>query len=270
MMDKWLPQLRQELNTGDTTSGDTLASSRPDATTAPHEDASDKSNAKGFQGMVRVNAVNVHADSHQNEWEAFIAFQVAQTAVMFLLFSMAGGAGTLLDEQDSGTLERLLTSNVGMTGVLLGKWMFLALIGIAQLCAMFLWAWKPFGLNLWTPAHLGGFAIMTVFTACAAAAFGMILATLCKSRGQLSGVSTIIILTMSAVGGSMFPRFMMSDTMQTIGLTTFNAWALDGYRKVFYDNLPLMQLWPQVLVLGGITVTFLLIARVLARRWEAV
>ena len=36
-------------------------------------------------------------------------------------------------------------------------------------------------------------------------------ATLAQTRGQLSGFSTILILTMSALGGSMFPRFLMSE-----------------------------------------------------------
>ncbi len=34
----------------------------------------------------------------------------------------------------------------------------------------------------------------------------------------------------------MFPRFLMSETMQQFGLVTFNAWALDGYLKVFWRN----------------------------------
>ena len=55
--------------------------------------------------------------------------------------------------------------------------------------------------------------------------FGLVLATACRSRAQLSGVSTIVILSMSALGGSMFPRFMMSETLQRVGLVTFNAWA---------------------------------------------
>ena len=87
---------------------------------------------------------------------------------------------------------------------------------------------------------------MTVFTAAAAAALGLVLATLARTRAQLSGFSTILILTMSALGGSMFPRFLMSETMQKVGLLTFNAWALDGYLKVFWRNAPLWQLWPQV------------------------
>jgi ABC-2 type transport system permease protein len=66
----------------------------------------------------------------------------------------------------------------------------------------------------------------------------------------------------------MFPRFLMSETMQKVGLLTFNGWALDGYLKVFWRDASLLALWPQVLVLTALTLTFLWSARLLARRWE--
>jgi ABC-2 type transport system permease protein len=197
---------------------------------------------------------------------SLISFYAAGIGVMFLLFSSVGGAGgALLDEAESGTLERLLSTNIGMGGVLVGKWLFLALVGVAQLTVMFLWGRLVFDLPLFQ--HIPGFLVMTVITAAAAAALGMVLATLARTRAQLSGFSTILILTMSALGGSMFPRFLMSESMQKVGLLTFNAWALDGYLKVFWRNAPLWQLWPQVLVLSTLTVMFLGTARVLARRW---
>lgn len=198
---------------------------------------------------------------------SLISFYAAGIGVMFLLFSAVGGAGgALLDEAESGTLERLLSTNLGMSGLLAGKWMFLSIVGMAQLTVMFLWGRVVFGLPLFD--HVPGFVVMTVITASAAAALGLVLATLARTRAQLSGFSTILILTMSALGGSMFPRFLMSDTMQQVGLLTFNAWALDGYLKVFWRNAPLWQLWPQVLVLITLTLLFLGCARLLARRWE--
>jgi ABC-2 type transport system permease protein len=123
-----------------------------------------------------------------------------------------------------------------------------------------------FGLPLFS--HIPGFVVMTLFTAAAAAALGLVLASLAKSRAQLSGFSTILILTMSALGGSMFPRFLMSENMQKVGLLTFNAWALDGYLKVFWRQAAIWQLWPQILVLVTVTGVFLSLARLLARRWE--
>jgi ABC-2 type transport system permease protein len=200
--------------------------------------------------------------------QATIAFYAAGVGVMFLLFSCSGNSGTLLEEQEAGTLGRLIGSRAGVGGVLAGKWLFIALLGTTQLCVMFAWGALVFGLPLMT--HLPGFVVMTLFTAAAAAGFGLLLASLCRSRAQLSGISTIVILTMSAVGGSMFPRFMMSESMQRIGLVTFNAWALDGYLKVFWREAPVSALWPQVLVLTGLTIAFLAAARFFARRWEAV
>ena len=215
---------------------------------------------------VTVQVVDVMRSGNQRG--SLVSFYAAGTGVMFLLFSMVGAAGfVLLEEAESGTLERLLCTRIGMSGILFGKWAFLVAVGFAQLTVMFLWGSVAFGLPLFS--HLGGFAVMTLATSAAAAALALVLATIARSRAQLSGFSTILILTMSALGGSMFPRFLMSETMQQIGLVTFNAWALDGYLKVFWRNAPIWALWPQVLVLTGLTVVFMMSARLFARRWES-
>lgn len=197
-----------------------------------------------------------------------IAFYAAGIAVMFLLFSAAAGAGTLLEEVESGTLDRLLSSGLGMGRLVVGKWLALTVAGVAQIVVMFLYATIAFRLDL--VSHLAGFAVMTVVTAAAAAAFGLLLATACRSREQLGGISTLVILMFSAFGGSMFPRFLMSEAMQNLGLFAFNAWALDGYVKVFWREAPLLELGPQVGALVAFGVVFLGIARLLARRWESI
>ena len=227
-------------------------------------DAAPRENTAGVFG-IGIDTVDV---MRQGRRDSLISFYAAGVGVMFLLFSVSGASGALLDEVDSGTLDRLLSTRVGMTGLLAGKWTFLALVGITQLTVMFLWGRIAFGLDLFS--HLPGFFVMTIVTAAAAAAFGLVLATLARTRAQLSGMSTIIILIMSSLGGSMFPRFLMSESMQKLGLVTFNAWALDGYLKVFWRDAPIWQLWPQVLVLVSLTTVFLALARIFARRWEAV
>jgi ABC-2 type transport system permease protein len=221
----------------------------------------------GTGGMpIGVEVVDVMRTNDQRG--SLVSFYAAGVGVMFLLFSSVGAAGgALLDEADSGTLERLLSTNLGMTGVLTGKWIFLALVGFAQLTVMFVWGQVVFGLPLLT--HIPGFIVMTLVTAAAAAALAIALATIARTRAQLSGFSTILILTMSALGGSMFPRFLMSENMQKAGLLTFNAWALDGYLKVFWRNAALWELWPQIAVLVALTLVFLAGARIMARRWEA-
>jgi ABC-2 type transport system permease protein len=238
-VDEWLPRLK------------------PGASTEP-------ANASAPMG-VAVSVVDVMRTDDRRG--SLISFYAAGIGVMFLLFSCVGAAGgALLEEAESGTLERLLSTRIGMTGLLAGKWLFLAIMGCAQLTVMFLWGRVAFGLPLFD--HIPGFVVMTVATAAAAAALGLVLATLARTRAQLSGFSTILILTMSALGGSMFPRFLMTETMQKVGLVTFNAWALDGYLKVFWRDAPIWQLWPQAGVLLTLTAVFLALSRLLARRWE--
>jgi ABC-2 type transport system permease protein len=220
--------------------------------------------AGGFaEGLVAVDEVQVLGEKRDN---GMVSFYAAGIAVMFLLFSASSAGGALLDEVESGTLDRVLTSNVGMTGLLAGKWLYIILLGTLQISVMFLWGRLAFGLDLFH--HLPGFAVMTVFTAAAAGAFGLVLATLCRTRQQLGGIATIVILAISAVGGSMFPRFLMSAGMQRVGLLTFNAWALDGFVKVFWRNARIVDLAPQIAVLLAFMIAFLTAARLLARRWE--
>jgi ABC-2 type transport system permease protein len=115
-----------------------------------------------------------------------------------------------------------------------------------------------------------GFLVMGISTAFAVANFGMLLASLSKTRAQQGGISTLLILTMSAIGGSMFPRFLMSPTLQKAGLFTINGWAIDGFTKVFWYDEPVVHLWQQVSVLIAVGLALFLIARRAARRWESV
>lgn len=258
-----------------------------DATDEADDEEAASSPATGVQGLVNVETIDARSygasdgttgeQSSSSSIGSMVAYYAAGIGVMFLLFSMAGAAGTLIEEEERGTLERVLSTRVSMTNLLLGQWSFFAIVGVAQLAIMFVFGALVFGLDLFTTRHLTGFIAMTLFTAGAAAAFGMFLATLCRTRGQLSGLSTIVILIMSALGGSMVPRFVMPEFMNTTALFTFNGWAMDGYLRVFWYGSPgesvatmLGAIVPQLLALTVMTFIFLAAARLIARRWEAV
>ena len=81
-------------------------------------------------------------------------------------------------------------------------------------------------------------------------------------------LSTLVILIMSSIGGSKFPRFLMRESMQKAGVLTINAWAIDGSTKVFCRDEPVTQPWPQVAVLLVTASTLFVIVRRLSRRRE--
>jgi ABC-2 type transport system permease protein len=219
--------------------------------------------AGSFNGPI---AVKSRAVVGQNKRNPMISFYAAAIGVMFLLFTASNSAGALLDEAESGTLDRVLSSRITMTTLLMGKLTYNTLLAFTQLVVMFLWAWAVFKLDLFT--HIPGFVVMGLCTAFAVAAFGMLLASICRTRAQLGALSTLLILTMSAVGGSMFPRFLMPEAMQKAGLWTINAWAIDGFTKVFWRDLPVLDLWQQVSVLLAVGIVLFVISRRIARRWE--
>ena len=127
----------------------------------------------------------------------------------------------------------------GLFHIIGGKWLGIFLLGCLQISGDVCVG----GNDLQDSAGeaLDRICVMTFSTAAATASFAMLMATICKSRAQLNAVSVVIILSMSAVGGSMIPRFAMSDRMKEIGKWTFNAWALDGYQKVFWFQSPRIQ-----------------------------
>jgi ABC-2 type transport system permease protein len=231
------------------------AATNPAATPAPATSASG--------GMIAVHNRSVVGE---NKNSPMISFYAAAIGVMFLMFTASGSSGALLDEAESGTLDRVLSSRITITGLLAGKLLFNTLLAFTQLVVMFLWAWAVFKLDFFS--HIPGVLVMGLSTAVAVAAFGMLLASLCHTRAQLGALSTLVILMMSSIGGSMFPRFLMPQNIQKAGLFTINAWAIDGFTKVFWRDLPVSALWPQVSVLLAIAIVLFLIARRIARRWE--
>ena len=213
-------------------------------------------------------AVSISVENPQaaNQENPRIAMYAAGIAVLFLLFSSTGNAAALLEEAESGTLDRILVSQAGLFHIVTGKWLGILLLGCLQITVMFVWAEIVFRIQL--GEHIVGFCIMTFSTAAATASFAMLLATLCKSRAQLNAVSVVIILSMSAVGGSMIPRFAMSDRMKEIGRWTFNAWALDGYQKVFWFQSPLTSLQNEVAVLLGSSLVLGVLTLLFSGRWK--
>lgn len=220
-------------------------------------------NGASVPKTLQIDVENPQAAQQQNPR---IAMYAAGIAVLFLLFACTGHAATLLEEAESGTLDRILVSRAGITQIILGKWAGIFLMGCVQLTVMFGWAELIFRIQL--GRHLAGFAIMMACTSAATSSFAMLMATLCRSRAQLNAAATVIILSMSAMGGSMIPRFVMSERMQELGRWTFNAWALDGFQKVFWFQSPLSSLRLEVLVLLGSSAVMGVLTLIFSSRWR--
>ena len=169
-----------------------------------------------------------------------LVHSVAGTAVMMLLFSVAGIGGSLLDEKQEGMLKKLLCSPIPPNYILYGKMVFANIISIIQLIIMFVYAWLVFGLDIMH--HLPSLVLMIFVISYACSGFGVVIASFAKTRQQVQGLSTIIILVMSGIGGSMIPIFAMPEIMQKIAVFTVNYWGIHGIYDIFWKLVPLTDI----------------------------
>ncbi|MFY0630779.1 MAG: ABC transporter permease [Flavobacteriaceae bacterium] len=218
--------------------------------------------ARNFGNVKLLNNVNVKMTSvikpTDTRAHPGLVQAVGGTAIMMLLFSIAAIGGSLLDEKEAGTLKRLLFSPVKPIDILLGKMGVAMVISVLQLTAMFLFAWVAFGLPIFMDVL--SLLLLIVAISFAVSSFGVLLVSTVKTRQQLNGMSTIIIILMSAIGGSMIPINMMPGFLQDIAVVSVNYWGIQGFFDIFWRQLPLLEILPKMGILLGIGLGMVLVS----------
>jgi ABC-2 type transport system permease protein len=201
------------------------------------------------------NAVAIQWTSivgEKNDTKPGLIQAVAGTAILMLLFSVAGIGTSILEEKENGTINRLLYSPLKVSTILYGKMLFAFFISIIQLTTMFIFAWLIFNMDL--SVNIPALILMIISTALAVSSLGIFLAAVAKTRQQAQNLSTIIILIMSAIGGSMIPLFIMPAILQKIALLSVNYWGIQGFYDIFWRTLPLKAILFKIGVLMSIGV----------------
>ncbi len=175
-------------------------------------------------------------------------------AIFGVFFIVQVLATSLLREKQEGTFRRLLAAPMTRSAILLGKLLPYYLITLLQVVLMFGVGVVVFHMGLGhAPTAL---VAVTLATGLAATGLGLMVAALGKTPEQVSGISSLLVLTMAALGGSMVPTFVMPGFMQTLSRLTPHAWALEGYQDVIVRGLGLSAVVPDVAVLLGFGAAF--------------
>ena len=138
-----------------------------------------------------VGAPTVQVVDQSNTPNAF-AHVVGSYVVMFALFGIGAGAGTVFEERARGTYQRILSCPVDRGAILAGKVINQFALTVTQAALLFAIGAALFRLELRMVALL---ALLIVSLAFATTSFGMLLVSLAGSRRQLSALSTLTILT---------------------------------------------------------------------------
>lgn len=176
---------------------------------------------------------------------------------MFATFGMIGGAAVMIQERQSGTLRRLLVMPITKGSILVGKLLGILLAGVLQMSlligisALFLdvpWGNSPLAL-----------VVMVLAFALAITSLSMMMAALTKTLAQANALGTVIVLSISALGGAWWPLDIVPGWMQTVGRFSPMSWAMDGFQDIITRGLGFTAVLPEAGVLLVFAAIFLFI-----------
>jgi ABC-2 type transport system permease protein len=176
--------------------------------------------------------------------DPLLVYYAGAVSILFLMFTAMQGAMSLIDERTAGLRLRLGLSAGGVAPLLGGRMLWLTGLGVVQALVLFLVAALVYGVPLLT--NLAAWAATAVCAAAASAGIALGLAAACNTREQAQPVSTFAFLILAAVGGSMAPRFLMPEALQTLGWLTPHAWVIEAYQTVLWRglvNTTVFQAW---------------------------
>lgn len=215
-----------------------------------------------FSGNGLVKSEDHVPPERAENLSAIQAQAVGGIAVMMLLFGLTAASVSLLREREEGTMRRLLSLPIPPGSILLGKAMAMGVIGLIQLTVLFIVGEALFSIGIWRdPLTLGAIILSTT---AAAVAFGLLIAAWARTPKQADGMSTLIILVMSCLGGSWFPLQTMDlpGPMNVAMHMTINHWSVSSFQNLFWRTKSLAD--PEIYTAVGVLLLFTALAS-----WQA-
>jgi ABC-2 type transport system permease protein len=165
-----------------------------------------------------------------------MAYFAPSMAIFFLMFTVSLGGKSLLEEKSTGTLARLSSAQIREAEILGGKMLGIYLTALAQMAILIVINAVLFRVTFGDPLAL---AALVAVLAAAATGWGILLAALARTPGQVTSVGSAMMLTFGVLGGNFVSVSGMPEWFRLIGRITPNAWGLEGFVALgMGDGLP--------------------------------
>ena len=180
--------------------------------------------------------------------------------VMFVMFSVTLAAQALVEERRTGTLERLMTTLLGVNQLFAGKFLSGVARAMFQTVVMLSLAFAVF-----RPGGPLVFVELLAFALLAAAAFtgvSLVIGAVARTRNQAAWAAVFFTLLMVVFSGTFF-EIGEGTLLHSISRATINAYAIDAMQNIIGKGENLGQQWLEMAVMAGVAVVGLTLARLL-------
>jgi len=169
---------------------------------------------------------DVTAETRQLDAPTFFA---AGMAVFFLLFTVQFGVLGVLEEEENGTLARLLAAPIVRRSVVMGKALLSFALGVISMTVLIVATQYLMGAR-WGPVL--GVAVLVVTGVLAATSIMGVIASVGKSAEGAANLGAIIAVTLGMLGGTFFPIGQGNDLLSRLTYITPHAWFIRGLSEI--------------------------------------
>ena len=177
---------------------------------------------------------------------------------MFLMFAVTLGAQALVEERQNGTLERLMTTRLGVNQLFIGKYLASVLRAIVQALILLSLAFAV--LRIGDAIDFVELMIFSVLVAMAVSAIGLVVGSAARTRDQATWGAVFFTMFMTVFGGTFFD-VAGSGPLDVLSRITLTRYAIDAMFAMLASGDSLAQHGLAEAVLVGVSVSGLLIAR---------
>lgn len=181
-------------------------------------------------------------------------FGASGQLLLFVFLSSLAGAATLIQARRLGVVARTLTAPVTARQLVLGETLGRFVIAMVQ------GAWIMVASSVLFDVGWGSLPvallILSLFALVSAGA-AMLLGAMMDNEGAASGLGVGLGLVLGALGGSMFPLELFPDGMRLVSRLTPHSWAYEAFAEVQRRGGGLLDVLPQLGVLGAMALLLL-------------
>lgn len=164
--------------------------------------------------------------SYDNLKHSMIGF-----SLFFSMYTMVFGIGTILNDRQYKTWQRMLISPVSKASILGGSMVVAYLTGAIQIGVLILGGRYLLGID-WGGSIWGILMVAAAFVF-AVTSMGLLLSGVVKTYAQLSSITPVVLTSTSMLGGLMWPLEIVNNKLLLfLAELTPQKWAMQGMESI--------------------------------------